>query len=153
MGRTVVTQNGYRKRRMLVGCPATSLSTIYELMEVIYETVRLYGMNPIDFGKRFVRLRRARGFISRGQCASYLGIEKPTMARWERGETYPDHRRFPVLCRDLCCTLDFLFFGDTTAMPASTMRLLAALDEQDEAQAASGVRGGNDCCDGECRCP
>ena len=53
-------------------------------------------MKDINLGKVLVEQRRRMG-ITQDELASYLGVSKAAVSKWETGATYPDITLLPQL--------------------------------------------------------
>ena len=46
-------------------------------------------MNEINIGKNITKFRRSKG-ITQDELASYIGVSKSSVSKWENSITYPD---------------------------------------------------------------
>jgi len=64
-------------------------------------------MNEINIAKTIVNKRREKG-ITQEDLASYMGISKASVSKWETGQSYPDIAFLPQLAAYFNITLDEL---------------------------------------------
>lgn len=68
--------------------------------EVIY-------MGDIRIGSKIASKRRERG-ITQEELATFLGVSKPAVSKWESGQSYPDITLLPVIATYFNMTVDEL---------------------------------------------
>lgn len=64
-------------------------------------------MKEINIAKTIVLKRRERG-ITQDEVASYIGVSKASVSKWETGQSYPDITLLPMLAAYFNCTIDDL---------------------------------------------
>lgn len=62
----------------------------------------------LNFGTRFRKLRKERGFTTQESISEALYVSKTTISAWETG-TLPDIERLPDICSVLDCDINYLF--------------------------------------------
>lgn len=78
------------------------------------------------FAKRLQAARRVRGF-SQTRMAELLGVSLPRYHAWETGHAAPNKfELYAGLRQQLHVTVDWLFFGDTSAILADQAQKLEA---------------------------
>jgi transcriptional regulator with XRE-family HTH domain len=90
-------------------------------------------------GERLVRLRIVRGYETRAQLATLLGVNEDTLGTYEGGRTVPPSHTAVRLAELLDCTIDYLLVGAPRGMPAETLAALAAVTPE---QIAAALRTG-----------
>ena len=64
-------------------------------------------MNEINIGKNITKFRRSKG-ITQDELASYIGVSKSSVSKWENSITYPDIMLLPQLATLFNISLDEL---------------------------------------------
>ena len=64
-------------------------------------------MNKINIGKNITKFRRSKG-ITQDELASYIGVSKSSVSKWENNITYPDIVLLPQLATLFNISLDEL---------------------------------------------
>ena len=64
-------------------------------------------MKEIMVGKVIARLRKEKD-ITQEELASYLGVSKPAVSKWESLQSYPDITMLPILATYFDVTIDEL---------------------------------------------
>nr|WP_288635083.1 helix-turn-helix transcriptional regulator [uncultured Intestinibacter sp.] len=64
-------------------------------------------MNEINIGKNIIKFRRSKG-ITQDELASYIGVSKSSVSKWENSITYPDIMLLPQLATLFNISLDEL---------------------------------------------
>ena len=64
-------------------------------------------MNEINIGKNITKFRRSKG-ITEDELASYIGVSKSSVSKWENSITYPDIMLLPQLATLFNISLDEL---------------------------------------------
>ena len=64
-------------------------------------------MNEINIGKNIIKFRRSKG-ITQDELASYIGVSKSSVSKWENSITYPDIVLLPQLAALFNISLDEL---------------------------------------------
>ena len=70
-------------------------------------------MNKINIGKNITKFRRSKG-ITQDELASYIGVSKSSVSKWENNITYPDIVLLPQLATLFNISLDELigYYGE-----------------------------------------
>jgi len=64
-------------------------------------------MNGINIAKTIIRKRKEKG-ITQDELANYIGVSKPSVSKWETGQSYPDIVLLPQLASYFDISLDEL---------------------------------------------
>ncbi len=83
-------------------------------------------MGDIRIGKRIAAKRREKG-ITQDELASFLGVSKPAVSKWESGQSYPDITLLPVLATYFNMTVDDLLGYEPQMSKEDVRRMYAAL--------------------------
>ena len=83
-------------------------------------------MKDINLGKVLVEQRRRMG-ITQDELASYLGVSKAAVSKWETGATYPDITLLPQLAAFFNIRIDELLDYQPQMTAADSRRLYARL--------------------------
>ena len=66
-----------------------------------------YGGNEMSFAENFKKARTAAG-LTQKQVADFLGLDRSSIAQYERGVSVPQLRNIPKICEILKTTADKL---------------------------------------------
>ena len=59
------------------------------------------------FGKRLREARKRIPNLSQERLAEIVGVEGPSVSRWETGKDFPDESRLPLICKALGVSSDY----------------------------------------------
>jgi transcriptional regulator with XRE-family HTH domain len=74
-----------------------------------------------EFGQKLRAARKAAG-LTQEKLAELVGVEGPSVSRWEKGHDFPDDSRLPQICDALKITEDY-FRGDTRLSKPSPQQM------------------------------
>lgn len=82
----------------------------------------VFWLLPMDFAKRLVILRKARGFTQKG-LADAIELHVNQIKRYEAGTAQPTLDTLVRLAKQMHTTLDDLVFGEEHRGPSDDLRL------------------------------
>jgi len=93
---------------------------------------RMADPRLLGAGERLVRLRIVRGYETRAQLASLLGVNEDTLGTYESvrpgsRQTVPPSHVLVRLADLLDCTADYILTGSPRGIPKETLAALAAV--------------------------
>ncbi|WP_262396975.1 helix-turn-helix domain-containing protein [Zongyangia hominis] len=77
-------------------------------------------MKELSIGNKISMRRKTMG-LTQEELASYLGVSKPAVSKWESGQSYPDITLLPVLAAYFNCSVDDLL-GYEPQLPKERIR-------------------------------
>ncbi len=69
--------------------------------------MEVIGVKQINIARSILELRRAKG-LTQDELASYLGVSKAAVSKWETGQSYPDILLLPQLATYFSISIDEL---------------------------------------------
>lgn len=88
---------------------------------------KIEHVNPFDAGAFGGRLREARRAVrprlSQAAVAASLGVEQPSVSRWENGDVVPDVGQVARMCRLYGVSVGEVLLGEANAPDAVLLRL------------------------------
>ena len=85
-------------------------------------------MGKINIGT-FISTKRKEKSLTQEELASYLGVSKPAVSKWESGQSYPDILLLPVLASFFNTSVDELLGYEAQMTKADARRLYERLSE------------------------
>ena len=83
------------------------------------------GRTPRDIGLRIVALRTALGH-NQSAFAKLVGVSQPSLANYEAGLRRPEIDRAVQIVTRTGVTLDWIYLGDRSGLPARLLAILPA---------------------------
>lgn len=86
-------------------------------------------MKEINIGKKIIEKRKERG-ITQEDLASYVGVSKASVSKWETGQSYPDILTLPILATFFDISIDELIGYSPQLTKEAIRKLYASLAGQ-----------------------
>ena len=86
-------------------------------------------MTELNIAKTIVKLRNAKG-INQGDLASFLGVTKASVSKWESGKSYPDILMLPQLATYFGITIDELMSYQPQMTKSDISKLYLQLEQE-----------------------
>jgi transcriptional regulator with XRE-family HTH domain len=86
-------------------------------------------MKEINIGKKIIEKRKERG-ITQEDLASYIGVSKASVSKWETGQSYPDILTLPILATYFDISIDELIGYSPQLTKEAIRKLYSSLAEQ-----------------------
>jgi transcriptional regulator with XRE-family HTH domain len=96
-------------------------------------------MGRINIGTLVAAKRKEKG-LTQEELATYLGVSKPAVSKWESGQSYPDILMLPVLASFFNTTVDELLGYEAQMTKEEARRLYVRLSEAFAAEPFDKVR-------------
>lgn len=99
----------------------------------------LSGLDKESVGRRLA-IARAALSLQPSQLADFMGWGRTSLSNWEAGTNYAPIERMAAFAKIYGVTLDFIYRGETGALPVSLHNRIVAVINRDRARLAAGKK-------------